>query len=49
VRAHSPFRRWAKFPVFPVETGNFVDFSSDNPSFGRENGEPNQLFASQFP
>jgi len=34
-----------KFPVFPVETGNFTDF----PPLTAKNGEPDQSLAGKFP
>jgi hypothetical protein len=37
-----------KFPVSPVETGNFIAFSGVA-TIKAENGSPNQSLASEFP
>jgi len=41
-------KRWAKFPVFPVEPGISSIFGRQ-PPFGGEDGEVNQALAGEFP
>jgi hypothetical protein len=46
--SHRLFRRWAKFPVTPVEPGIF-SFVPEKCRIVTENGEANQALAGQFP
>jgi len=41
-------RREGKFPVFPVKLG-ILSIFPDSGRFDRENCQPNQALASQFP